>query len=200
MSPVWSEWSYSACSATCGEATKTAQRTCLQGICSGDMSKTEKCQLDLCPGTFNVLLPFSALLTCTGNNGIPNASKDLLLFLEGDPLKENIMCKRPIDVYMPVKTAINQECFKLGQLPTRDTILNGEFKGDLEECAFTCRFYSLCQGFSFNKTNGICYLQSRFSYSEISQAQGMISGPKQPCGTNNEQKRLLNRSFHSEFL
>lgn len=109
------------------------------------------------------------------------------------------MCKRPIDVYMPVKTAINQECFKLGQLPTRDTILNGEFKGDLEECAFTCRFYSLCQGFSFNKTNGICYLQSRFSYSEISQAQGMISGPKQPCGTNNEQKDCWIDPFIQSF-
>ena len=91
------------------------------------------------------------------------------------------MCKRPIDVYMAVKTVIHQECFKLGQLPRRDTILNGEFKGSLEECAFTCRFYSICQGFSFNTSNQICYLKSRFSYSGISEAESMISGPKQPC-------------------
>ena len=104
-----------------------------------------------------------------------------LIFLKGYTLIT--MCKRPIDVYMAVKTVINQECFKSGQLPRRDTILNGEFKGSLEECAFTCRFYSLCQGFSFNSSSRICYLQSRFSYSQISGAEFMISGPKQPCGT-----------------
>ena len=176
---MWSEWSYSACSATCGEATKTAQRTCLQGNCIGDTSKTEKCQVDLCPGTTTFL--GASFPTTWHVLEFLIYQKDPF-FLEGYALHE--MCKRPIDVYMPVKTAINQECFKLGQLPTRDTILNGEFKGTLEECAFTCRFYSLCQGFSFNNTNGICYLQSRFSYSEITEAKGMISGPKQPCGNN----------------
>jgi hypothetical protein len=28
--PKWSDWTYSDCSATCGSATKTARRTCIQ--------------------------------------------------------------------------------------------------------------------------------------------------------------------------
>lgn len=48
--PRWSNWTYSSCSVTCGEGTKTATRSCLQGTCQGESFIRVPCQLDLCPG------------------------------------------------------------------------------------------------------------------------------------------------------
>ena len=53
----WSDWSYTACTPSCGGGTKTKTRTCDNpsvvgnGIpCSGEETGTDACNTDSCPG------------------------------------------------------------------------------------------------------------------------------------------------------
>ena len=47
---VWSEWKKGECSVTCGKGTVTFTRSCLQGSCVGESTKTEDCEEVVCPG------------------------------------------------------------------------------------------------------------------------------------------------------
>ena len=47
---VWSEWVEGYCSSTCGKGTIRFRRTCLQGTCVGESTKTEDCEEIVCPG------------------------------------------------------------------------------------------------------------------------------------------------------
>ena len=47
--PVWSDWVEGECSVTCGTGTRTDTRTCTQGNCDGDASRTQSCEKPECP-------------------------------------------------------------------------------------------------------------------------------------------------------
>ena len=49
---VWSEWAEGHCSVTCGKGTFTSKRKCLQGTCFGESTKTEDCEVNVCPGKY----------------------------------------------------------------------------------------------------------------------------------------------------
>ena len=54
LSPI--DWSLTECSATCGEGMKTLKRKVLQPAlyggndCEGNLTITQKCKMDVCPG------------------------------------------------------------------------------------------------------------------------------------------------------
>ena len=51
---VWSEWKKGECSVTCGKGTVTSTRSCVQGDCVGESTKTEDCEKQVCPGLFKL--------------------------------------------------------------------------------------------------------------------------------------------------
>ena len=76
------------------------------------------------------------------------------------------------------------DCFIRGQTPTTDNLLNVHFEGSLNDCAFHCRHYEFCRGFSYNIEAKTCYPKARFSYDKVAtiSSSGWISGPKHLCG------------------
>ena len=76
------------------------------------------------------------------------------------------------------------DCYIRGQTPTTDNLLNVHFEGSLNDCAFHCRHYEFCRGFSYNIEAKTCYPKARFSYDKVTyiSSSGWISGPKHLCG------------------
>ena len=94
------------------------------------------------------------------------------------------MCKKASNVIMTQAVPLIDDCFIRGQTPTTDNLLNVHFEGSLNDCAFHCRHYEFCRGFSYNIEAKTCYPKARFSYDKVAtiSSSGWISGPKHLCG------------------
>ena len=145
---VWSEWSYSACSATCGaNAIKLAFRKCVKG-CTNQELKLVYCHVEHCR----------------------------------DEMVKN-MCPKKSSIYRAVRqNPIYTDCLVDGEFNSKDNLLNGEFKGSLEDCAFYCNVHPLCQGFSFNTLSRECVPKTDISYAGLFPSKNIISGSKRYCG------------------
>ena len=94
------------------------------------------------------------------------------------------MCKKASNIIMTQAVPLIDDCFIQGQTPTTDNLLNVHFEGSLNDCAFHCRHYEFCRGFSYNIEAKTCYPKARFSYDKVAtiSSSGWISGPKHLCG------------------
>ena len=50
ITPIWNDWVEGECSVTCGTGTRVDTRTCQQGNCVGDDTRTSQCQKPKCEG------------------------------------------------------------------------------------------------------------------------------------------------------